>query len=106
MAESELGEALSTYVSRAAEKLRAQGSVAGALQVFVMTNVFREADPQYSNGIVIPLPDPNRPDPTNNTLKLVALTAQRDTGAPVEAQYCIPQGRLYEALFLTEKRQL
>jgi len=67
MAESELGEALSTYVSRAAEKLRAQASVAGALQVFVMTNVFRETDPQYSNGIVIPLPDP-----TNNTLKLVA----------------------------------
>lgn len=63
----ELGEALSTYVSRAAEKLRVQGSVAGALQVFVMTNIFRETDLQYSNGVVIPLPNP-----TNDTLKLVA----------------------------------
>lgn len=63
----ELGEALSTYVARAAEKLRAQKSVAGALQVFLMTNVFRESDPQYSNGTVIPLPLP-----TNDTLKLVA----------------------------------
>jgi DNA polymerase V len=67
MAESELGEALTTYVSRAAEKLRTQGSVAGALQIFVMTNVFRETDPQYSNGIVVPLPNP-----TNNTFDLVA----------------------------------
>lgn len=62
----ELGEALSTYVSRAAEKLRVQKSVAGALQVFVMTNVFRETDPQYSNGIVIPLSLP-----TNDTMRLV-----------------------------------
>lgn len=67
MTYDELGEALSTYVSRAAEKLRVQKSVAGALQVFVMTNVFRETDPQYSNGMVIPLPNP-----TNDTLKLVA----------------------------------
>ncbi|SMP51849.1 Y-family DNA polymerase [Noviherbaspirillum suwonense] len=67
MTYEELGEALSTYVLRAAEKLRVQKSVAGALQVFVMTNVFRETDPQYSNGIVIPLPNP-----TNDTLKLVA----------------------------------
>lgn len=63
----ELGEALSTYVSRAAEKLRIQKSVAGALQVFVMTNVFRETDPQCSNGIVIPLSLP-----TNDTMRLVA----------------------------------
>jgi len=63
----ELGEALSTYVARAAEKLRAQKSVAGALQIFVMTNVFRETEPQYSNGIVIPLPLP-----TNDTMRLVA----------------------------------
>lgn len=63
----ELGEALTTYVSRAAEKLRAQGSVCGTLQIFVMTNRFREQDPQYSNGIVVPLPNSS-----NNTLELVA----------------------------------
>jgi DNA polymerase V len=64
---AELGEALSTYVSRAAEKLRVQGSVCGALQVFVMTNRFRAEDPQYSNGMVVPLSNP-----TNNTLPLAA----------------------------------
>jgi DNA polymerase V len=63
---AELSEALSSYVTRAAEKLREQGSVCGALQVFVMTNQFRTDDAQYSNGIVIPLPNPS-----NNTLDLV-----------------------------------
>jgi DNA polymerase V len=63
----ELGEALSTYVSRAAEKLRVQDSVCAALQVFVMTNRFRPEDPQYSNGIVIPLPNPS-----NDTIRLAA----------------------------------
>jgi DNA polymerase V len=37
---NELAEALTTYVARASEKLRVQGSVCGALQVFVMTNGF------------------------------------------------------------------
>jgi DNA polymerase V len=64
----ELGEALTMYVSRAAEKLRVQGSVCGALQVFVMTNQFREQDAQYTNGIVIPLPNPS-----SNTMTLVAV---------------------------------
>lgn len=62
----ELSEALSSYVTRAAEKLREQNSVCGALQVFVMTNQFRTDDAHYSNGIVIPLSNPS-----NNTLDLV-----------------------------------
>jgi DNA polymerase V len=61
------GEALSAYIWRATEKLRVQKSVAGALQAFVMTNVFRETDPQCSNGIVGPLPLS-----TNDTSQLVA----------------------------------
>ena len=67
MTYEELAEALATYVTRAAEKLRVQKSVAGALQVFVMTNVFRETDLQYSNGIVIPLSLPS-----DDTMRLVA----------------------------------
>jgi DNA polymerase V len=57
--QEELGEALTSYVTRAAEKLRAQRSVCGAVHVFVMTNRFRERDPQYCNGITIPLPNPS-----------------------------------------------
>jgi DNA polymerase V len=54
----ELAEAVSLYVSRAAEKLRGQSSVCGAIHVFVQTNRFRECDLQYSNGVTIPFPDP------------------------------------------------
>lgn len=55
----ELAEAVATYVARAAEKLRQQESVCGAIHVFIRTNPFRERDLQYSNGIVIPLPNPS-----------------------------------------------
>lgn len=51
----ELCEAVTTYIARAAEKLRSQNSVCGAINVFVQTNPFREEDPQYNNGLTIPL---------------------------------------------------
>ncbi len=55
----ELQESVSTYMTRAAEKLRAQGSVCGAIQVFIHTNQFRTNDKQYGNAIVVPLPNPS-----------------------------------------------
>lgn len=51
----ELREAVTTYTLRAAEKLRQQQSVCAAVHVFVETNRFRQADPQYCNGMTIPL---------------------------------------------------
>lgn len=54
----ELEEAVSTYIARAAEKLRGQASLCGAVHVFVHTNPFREQDPQYSNGLTVPLIEP------------------------------------------------
>jgi DNA polymerase V len=53
----EIAEAVAWHVATAAEKLRAQHSVAGAVYVFVQTNRFREQDAQYNAGLVIPLPD-------------------------------------------------
>ena len=47
-AKAELAEAVSTYITRASEKLRAQKSVAGHLTVFLNTNRFKEG-PQYNN---------------------------------------------------------
>jgi DNA polymerase V len=44
----ELREAVCTYVTRAAEKLRRQKSVAGHLMVFLNTNRFKDG-PQYNN---------------------------------------------------------
>ncbi len=67
----ELQEAIATYISRAAEKLRQQKSVAGAVYVFLETNRFKEAEPQYSNGVTVPLANP-----TDDTLILVK-TAHR-----------------------------
>jgi len=62
----ELREAATAYTTRAAEKLRAQGSVAGAVQVYVRTNPFKERDPQYQAAVTIPLISP-----TDDTLHLV-----------------------------------
>ena len=54
---AELGEAVAWHIDRAGEKLRDQCSVAGAVYVFIQTNRFRQADPQYNPGVVVPLAD-------------------------------------------------
>lgn len=53
-----LEEAVATYIARAAEKLRAQDSLAGALQVYIRTNVFKPEVPQYQRSVTVPLPEP------------------------------------------------
>jgi DNA polymerase V len=63
----DLAAAVSTFTAIAAEKLRRQNSVCGALHVFVSTNRFRPNEPQYANGITIPLSEP-----TGDTRRLTA----------------------------------
>lgn len=63
---TELGEAVASYVSRAAEKLRRQAGLAGALTVFVRTSPFNPKEPQYQKTLTVPLPDA-----TDDTLELV-----------------------------------
>lgn len=46
---TDLREAVATYVTIAAAKLRDSGQQAGCLQVFLTTNRFREDAPQYAN---------------------------------------------------------
>lgn len=48
-------EAVSEFASRAAEKLRQQDSVAGAIQVFFTTSPFRTNDRQHSPSLTVPL---------------------------------------------------
>ncbi len=55
----EMEEAVATYVGRAAEKLRRQGSAAGAIYVFVQTNEFKPNEPQYNRGVTVPLAIPS-----------------------------------------------
>ena len=62
---AELSESVTLYVARGAEKLRYQGSVAGGIQVYIRTNPFKPEDPQYSQGITVPLMAP-----TDDTMRL------------------------------------
>lgn len=56
---TDLREAVRQHAGRAAEKLRRQGSLAGAVMVFVRTNPFQQAHRQYRNSLVVPLPQPS-----------------------------------------------
>jgi DNA polymerase V len=52
---TEMREAVATYMTRAAEKLRRSHMAAGVLTVFLMTSRFTE-EPQYANSVTMPLP--------------------------------------------------
>ncbi len=67
----ELEEAVASYIARAAEKLRSQDSLAGAVQVYVRTNIFKPEVPQYQRGVTLPLPEA-----TSDT-RILAGLAQR-----------------------------
>ena len=54
--QQELKEALALYVTRAAEKLRAQHAFARSLEVFVTTNAFQARRPQYAKSTRVRLP--------------------------------------------------
>jgi DNA polymerase V len=68
---SDLSESVSYFTSRAAEKLRHDGSVAASLCVFVRTNPFKEEAPQYQRSLIVPLFQP-----TDDTTKLVRASLQ------------------------------
>lgn len=54
---ADLEEAVATYIGRAAEKLRGQNSLAGAVQVCIRTNIFKPEAPQYQRTVTVPLPE-------------------------------------------------
>jgi len=62
-----IAEAISLYVSRAAEKLRAQQGYASTLHVFIHTSPFGDG-PKYSNSMTVPLPSP-----TDDTMQLISV---------------------------------
>jgi len=53
----QLREALASYVTRAAEKLRGQASICGMLTVFITTKHFGKG-PHYTNSRTVTLPEP------------------------------------------------
>lgn len=67
----DLQAAVATFTARAAEKLRAQGSVAQMVYVSIRTNPFRAQDAQYRPSIAIPLVQPS-----NDTRVLTAAAVR------------------------------
>lgn len=54
----DLEQAVVAYTTRAAEKLRQQRSLAGAIQVYIRTNPHRQQDAQHQSSMLMPLPEP------------------------------------------------
>jgi DNA polymerase V len=65
----DLSESVAYFTTRAAEKLRHDGSVAASLCVYVRTNPFKEDVPQYQRSMIVPLFQP-----TDDTTKLVSAS--------------------------------
>ncbi len=71
----EMRQSVITYTARAAEKVRAQHSVAGILNVFILTNPFKLDEPQYYNSQLVKLPIPTASTPELTSYAVKALEA-------------------------------
>ena len=60
---AELEEAVSHFAARAAEKLRQEGSLAGALTVYIRTSPFVEPRRRYQGSLLVPLATPSADTP-------------------------------------------
>ncbi len=54
--QADIKERIVTFATKCSEKLRHQHACCRAVQVFIITNYFREDEPQYSNSTTIRLP--------------------------------------------------
>jgi len=64
-------EAVATYTARAAEKLRAQGSMCKKLRVSIRTGMFNPDEAKYAQGALVELPYP-----TNDTLMMTRAATE------------------------------
>jgi DNA polymerase V len=55
----DLSESIAYFTTRAAEKLRKDGSVAASIGIFIYTNPFKEDMPQYEGAITVKLDQPS-----------------------------------------------
>lgn len=70
----ELIEAVSTFASRAAQKLRQQEGHASEVLTFVRTSPFRKQDRQYSRSVIVPIQEPTAD--TNQLVQAALLGPQ------------------------------
>lgn len=105
---ADLEEAVASYIAKAAEKLRAQDSLAGTVQVHIRTNVFKPEVPQYQPAITVPLPDASS---DTRILTYWALRALRRIYRPgygyhkagVTLMNIVPKAKQQLSLFATER---
>jgi DNA polymerase V len=104
----QLKEAVSTYVTRAAEKLRKQNSIVNLITVFIRTNPFKEEN-QYANSIHVQLPAPT--DATAEMIKYalkgldkIFLDGYRYQKAGVMLSGIVTGGGNQTTIFDTENR--
>lgn len=64
-------QAVATYSGRAAEKLRAQGSVCKRMRVSIRTGMFNPDEAHFAKGVLVELPYP-----TNDTLLLTRAATE------------------------------
>jgi DNA polymerase V len=62
----DLAESVAHFTTRATEKLRKDGSLAGSICVYIRTNPFKEKEPQHQHSMIVPLSQS-----TDDTKKLV-----------------------------------
>jgi DNA polymerase V len=106
---NEMREAVATYTTRAAEKLRRHRLAAGVLTVLLMTNPFKN-EPQYGNSIKITLPVA-----TSDTAELIAYAMPgidhiyeawyRYKKAGVMFTGLVPEHQIQMSLFDTRNRK-
>ncbi len=64
-------EAVATYTQRAAQKLRAQGSLCKRIRVSIRTGMFNPDEAKYANAALVELPYPT------NDVRLMTKAAER-----------------------------
>ncbi|MDP1679606.1 MAG: Y-family DNA polymerase [Candidatus Nitrotoga sp.] len=62
----DLVESIAYFTTRAAEKLRRDGSVAASISVYIHTNSFKDDAPQYNGSTIVPLSQPS-----DDTMELI-----------------------------------
>jgi len=99
----DVSEAIASYASRAAEKLRKQQSICGHISVWIQTNGFKDT-PQYSNSVSCRLPEPTSYTPllvkyALHLLKKIYKSGYKYKKAGVMLMDLVPAGNTQFNLF-------
>lgn len=103
-----LGEAVSSYIARAAEKLRQQNVVAQGVYVYIQTNRFHQ-DTYYAPGVFLTLTEPTQDSRLLTLTALQGLEQIYQEGlaykkAGVILSEIMPHTQKQQTLFATERR--